>query len=90
VTDEAVSIGEAGSDIFRFQPRIAPENRLVRITGGQHAQDMLDSKSSTTDYRLAAEYLRVDRNSLEKKLFVHGYPSLARKIAHLHREENLS
>jgi hypothetical protein len=72
VTDETVSISEASLDILWFQPRIAPEEGLVRITGGQHAKNMFHSKPATSNDRLPTENLRVHRDAFEKELLIHS------------------
>jgi hypothetical protein len=87
MTDEPASIGKTRLDIFSFQPGITLEDGFRRVTGGQHAEDVLDCQTASTNNRLAAENARVDGDACEKELLIHGRPH--RMIAHLRTEENL-
>lgn len=70
MTDESMRIGEAGLDVLWFHPRIALEDRLVRVTCGEHAKDMLHGEPATSNDRLSSKDTRVDRDALEENVFV--------------------
>ena len=89
MADEPMGIGKAGLNILTLQPRIATKDRLRCIAGSQHAKDMFNGESPTSDNRLPAENILVHRYALEKELLIHGSASHARMIAHLRIEENL-
>jgi hypothetical protein len=45
VRDESMGVSETGLDVLPFEPRITGENRLRRVSGGQHAENVLDGQS---------------------------------------------
>src|SRR5437588_7660604 len=72
VTDDAARIGKAGKHVFALEPRIGTQQIIDRVTRRQHAEYVLDGQAPASDNRLAAEDLRIDRDSLEKIGFVHA------------------
>lgn len=48
------------------------ENRFVRCTRCEHAENMFNGDPTATHDRLATEYARIDGDALEKIDFVHG------------------
>src|SRR5439155_12685817 len=59
VADDAPRINEAGADIVQFEPRVTLQDRLRRVTRGEHPEHVFDSESMLPDDRLAAEDGRV-------------------------------
>ena len=53
MTDDTSSIEKAGADVFRLEPRVALENDLGSVAGGQHPKDMLHGEAMPADDWLA-------------------------------------
>lgn len=49
-----MSVGETGLDVLPFEPWIIGEDRLRRVSGGQHAENVLDGRSPAADNRRRA------------------------------------
>lgn len=52
--NDPVGVDEAGANILGHQPVISFENRLRRVTGSKHSQDMLDGETPAADDGLPA------------------------------------
>jgi len=74
VADKSASIDHARLNVLRFEPGIALEDGLRAITGAEHTEDMFHCQPMPPNNRLPAEDLRVDRNPLEKLIFLWNLP----------------
>src|SRR5712691_7841801 len=70
--DDPVGVDEVGANILGLEPVVSLEDRLRRIAGGEHAEDVLDGETPSPNDRLAAEDLRTDGDALEEIGVVHG------------------
>lgn len=41
--DDPIRVEEAGANVFGLQPRVSLEDRLRRVSGGEHSQDVFHS-----------------------------------------------
>lgn len=67
---DALRVGQAGEYVLPFHPRVAGEDDLDGVAGGEHAEDVLYGEPVPADDRFAAEDLRVVRDALEQGLLV--------------------
>ncbi len=66
-----MSVDEAGSDVFFFEPGVTGKNRVSVISSSEHLQHMLNSKAVPANDRLATKDLRVHSDSLKEfRVFV--------------------
>lgn len=72
VTNESVSVSQASPDIVRLEPRISLENRVDRIAGREHSENVLNGQAPAANDRLAAEDPRIGGYSREQLSVVHG------------------
>jgi hypothetical protein len=52
-------------DVIPLHPRIALQDRIDCVLGREHAEDVFDGQSVSSDDRLAAENGRIDRQSAQ-------------------------
>jgi hypothetical protein len=71
VCDDLVSIGQACLDILSLKPRIPFEDRLGRVAGRKHAENVFNGQPSSPDNRLAAEDRGIEGDSFEQGFLVH-------------------
>ncbi len=78
--DEPVGVDEASANILGYQPGVSLENRFGCVASCEHAQDMLDGQTPSSDDGLAAENIRVDRDPFQQFGFAHGEAPVRRYI----------
>ena len=64
--DRAVSIEQAGLNVLRLQEGIFVQNRLSRVAGREHTEDMFHGDSQITNDRLAAKDILAHSDTLHQ------------------------
>src|SRR5438128_5828944 len=71
MSHESPRVHEARPDVLRLEPRIAAQDRIGAVAGREHPEDVLDREAPSPHDRLSPEYVRVDRDPLQKHVLVH-------------------
>jgi hypothetical protein len=78
MTHNAAGVQQAGTHVFWLQPRVFGQQRVGRVAGGEHAQDVLHGKAAPSDDRLPAEDLRVDGDARQELAICSGIDDMLR------------